>query len=107
MSNKVNTISMPPVILGYFAAWSTRRNYSVSQIPADKLTHINYAAARIDSNQRIALADPTIDINITLDDDKMGKPFSGNFRQLIDLKNKYPQLRTLISIGGDVSIFLE
>ena len=33
------------------------KNYHVSDIPADKITHINYAFAQIDSNGEIALFD--------------------------------------------------
>lgn len=37
-----------PVVVGYFAEWAVYgRNYHVSDFPADKLTHLNYAFAKI------------------------------------------------------------
>ncbi|CAF3627853.1 unnamed protein product [Rotaria sp. Silwood1] len=90
-----------PVILGYFTAWSIySRSYFVSDIPADKLTHINYAFANIGPNGQIALGDPWADIDKTFNGDTWDQSLRGNFNQLIKLKEKYPHLCTLISVGG-------
>lgn len=94
-----------PVILAYFTAWSIYgRSYNVKDIPADKITHINYAFATIDSDGRIAVGDSWADTEQVLDGDTWNQSLRGNFNQLIQLKKKYPHLRTLISVGGWVSI---
>ena len=50
-----------PVYIGYFTSWSIyQRNFPPSEIPADKLSMLNYAFAKIVDN-RIALADPWAD----------------------------------------------
>lgn len=96
-----------PIILAYFTAWSIYgRSFFVSDIPGDKITHINYAFANIGSDGRIALGDPWADTDKAFDGDTWDQPLRGNFNQLIKLKQKYPQLRTLISVGGWVCSFL-
>jgi GH18 family chitinase len=95
-----------PIILAYFAAWSIYgRSYFVSDIPGDRITHINYALANIGSNGRIAIGGPWGDTEKTFSGDTWDQPLRGNFNQLIKLKEKYPHLRTLISVGGWAIIF--
>ncbi len=74
-------------LVGYFPAWAIHaRNYHVTDIPADKLTHINYAFADIS---------PSGDcVSISAEDDAI------NFPQLVQLKQQHPQIMTLISVGG-------
>lgn len=96
ISSLSNTISVttltPPVtstkkiIAGYYASWSAYSGYTPLNIPASKLTHINYAFAKIGDDLKIALGDPYIDI--------------ANFTKLNELKASNPNLKTLISIGG-------
>lgn len=51
-----------PIYIGYFTSWSIyQRNFLPSEIPADKLSILNYAFAKIVDN-RIALADPWADV---------------------------------------------
>lgn len=53
--------SADPVYVAYFTSWSIyARQFSPAEIPADKLTHINYAFAKI-VNGQIALADEYAD----------------------------------------------
>ncbi|CAF1137588.1 unnamed protein product [Adineta ricciae] len=90
-----------PIIVAYFVAWSIyRRSYFVNDIPAEKITHINYAFANISSDGRIAIGDPWADIKKPFQGDIGNQSLQGNFNQLIKLKEKYPHLRTLISVGG-------
>ena len=90
-----------PRIVGYFVEWSVYdRNYHVKDIPADKLTHINYAFAKI-VNGECALFDPYAAIDKVYDgDNKAPGALRGNFNQLMQLKKKHPHLKTLISVGG-------
>jgi chitinase len=75
------------LIVGYFPGWAVHaRNYRVSDIPADKLTHINYAFAGV--------SDAGTCVSVNAQDDQI------NFPALQTLKQKYPRLATLISVGG-------
>jgi chitinase len=74
-------------IIGYFTSWSIYgRNFHVADIPADKLTHVNYAFANISAAGEVALGDAEAD--------------GANFPQLRQLKQRHPRLKTLISVGG-------
>ncbi|MGG1675211.1 glycosyl hydrolase family 18 protein [Neobacillus sp. NRS-1170] len=86
--------------VGYFAGWATYSNYQVSDIDASKLTHLNYAFANINADGKIEVGDPFADIEQTFPGDTADQPYKGNFYQLTKLKQQYPQLKTLISVGG-------
>jgi chitinase len=87
-------------VVGYYAAWTVYRDFSVADIPADQLTHINYAFANISANGEIALGDPWADVQMPDENDTTEAELQGNFRQLLLLKLQYPHLKTLISVGG-------
>jgi chitinase len=74
----------PRRVVGYFAAWAPAHGYQVGDIPAGKLTHVNYAFAVIKEGRCAA----------------RGANSSEHFAQLRALKQKHPRLRTLISVGG-------
>jgi chitinase len=61
------------------------RNYQVSDVPAEKLTHLNYAFAQIVNNE-IAVHDASA--------------AQTNLNALRDLKVAHPHLKTLVSVGG-------
>lgn len=90
-----------PRVVAYFVAWGVYgRNYHVSDIPADKITHINYAFANI-SNGECVLGDPYADIDKYYPGDSWDAgALRGNFNQLNKLKAEHPHLKTLISVGG-------
>ncbi len=74
-------------IVGYYTGWSAYRGYTPQKVPVNRLTHLNYAFARIDpSTGKIALADPGNDLK--------------NFAGFRSLKQKNRCLKTLISVGG-------
>ncbi|MGE5457608.1 MAG: glycosyl hydrolase family 18 protein [Methanococcaceae archaeon] len=73
-------------IVGYYAGWAGYSGFTPDKIDAGKLTHINYAFASIGSDLRIAVGDPSID--------------PSNFEKLKTLKLQYPNIKTLISVGG-------
>jgi chitinase len=75
-------------IVGYYTSWSIyQRDFQVADIPADKLTHVNYAFANLDGETGEC---------------KLGDIWSddANFRYLGELKEKHPHLKALISVGG-------
>jgi len=90
----------PPRIVAYYTAWSIyARNYNVTQIDADRLTHINYAFANIRDGECV-LGDPWADVEKTFPGDTWDQPLRGNFNQLRLLKERHPHVRTLIAVGG-------
>jgi chitinase len=88
-----------PKVVAYFAEWN--RNYRVQDIPADQLTHVNYAFAKIIDGQ-CAISDRAAALDET-QPAKAGTPANGTrgkFNQLALLKKAHPHLKTLISVGG-------
>lgn len=100
-------------ILGYFVQWGIyKRNYLVKNVDtsgsAERLTHINYAFANVDTTYKCATADSFADYNKAFNAsetvngiaDVSSQKLKGNFNQLKQLKLKYPHLKILISVGG-------
>jgi chitinase len=89
------------VVVGYFAEWDVyERNYHASDIPAEKLTHINYAFAQIDHHGEVKEFDSYAALEKNYPGDTWEETLRGNFKQLQLLKKKHPHLKTLIAIGG-------
>ncbi|NWQ43403.1 fibronectin type III domain-containing protein [Bacillus sp. EB106-08-02-XG196] len=98
-----NTVTPEPAAykkVGYFTGWSTYSNFQVADIDASALTHLNYAFANISSDGKIALGDSWADVEKPFSGDTADQPYKGNFYQLTKLKQQYPHLKTLISVGG-------
>ncbi len=70
------------VLMGYFAGWGA---LDVAKIPADKLTHILYAFSDLNADGQCAVMDNN------------AAPHMAAFKAL---KQSYPQLKVLISVGG-------
>jgi chitinase len=89
-------------IVAYFTAWAVYgRDYHVADIPAEQITHINYAFANISEAGECVLGDPYADIDRFYEGDSWDAgSLRGNFNQLIELRQAHPHLRTLISVGG-------
>ncbi len=90
-------------IIGYFVSWGVYvRDYHVPDIPAEKITHINYAFANINSQTlEIVLGDAYADIDKFYPGDSWEPgALRGSFHQLQILKDNYPEVKTLISVGG-------
>jgi GH18 family chitinase len=95
-------------VVGYFAEWAPAGGYLVSDIPANKLTHINYAFSNVTSTGTCQLGDPAADVqrlysaaeSVSGVADSNATLFHGTFNQLLELKAKYPYLKVFISIGG-------
>lgn len=100
------TASTPPPptsakrVIGYFTSWSIYRNYFVSNIPADQVTHINYAFANLQPDGRVVTGDPWADTDKPFGNEPANATFKGNFQQFVMLKSQRPTVKTLISVGG-------
>ncbi|MEV0394302.1 glycosyl hydrolase family 18 protein [Polymorphospora rubra] len=99
-------------VVGYFVQWGTyQRNYQVKNIhtsgSAAKMTHILYAFANT-TGGRCTIGDSYADYEkaFTAADsvdgvaDTWDQPLRGNFNQLKKLKQMYPHLKVIFSVGG-------
>lgn len=88
-------------VIGYFPNWGMYRNPAIypHDIDANLVTHINYAFTKVDTAGNIQLFDPWADTDYRQDWNSQ-KPYWGHFRELYDLKQKHPHLKTLVSVGG-------
>ncbi|MGY4013418.1 glycosyl hydrolase family 18 protein [Aeromonas molluscorum] len=95
-------------VIGYFTSWRTGKNglpsYLVNDIPWDKITHINYAFAAVDEQTHLIKVDDSA-TKMTWE----GVPgaemdpefaYQGHFNLLSKYKKQYPDVKTLISVGG-------
>ncbi|PZD95395.1 hypothetical protein DNH61_12720 [Paenibacillus sambharensis] len=87
-------------VIGYYTGWSTYSGRQVADLDGSKLTHINYAFANISPDYKVTLGDSYADVEKRFTGDQTGQPFYGNFNQLLKLKQRYPHLKTFISVGG-------
>ncbi|GAP63111.1 chitinase [Ardenticatena maritima] len=100
------TPTVPPssdyIVVGYYPSWGVYdSDYHVMDIDASKLTHINYAFANISNDGRCVLGDPYADVDKFYPGDSWDAgALRGSFNQLRLLKEQYPHLKVLISIGG-------
>ncbi len=98
------TASSSKRVVGYFCEWgiyAAHDNYYATDIPANKLTHINYAFVGLDpSSQAVQIFDPWATTDIVYPGDKWDTEYKGNLGQLKKLKEQYPHLKVLISVGG-------
>lgn len=103
----------PRRIIGYFTSWRHGKNnqpsYLVDDIPWNKLTHINYAFAHVDGENKVSIGDPTNPNNAATGMEWPGVAgaemdpalaYKGHFNLLTKYKKQYPNVKTLISIGG-------
>ncbi len=103
----------PPIpggkyVVGYYPSWAPAHQVAVKEIPAARLSHINYAFSNVSQDGQCVLGDPAADVqkvytaaeSVNGKDDPASLAFHGNFNQLIELKQQYPDLKVLISIGG-------
>ncbi|MFI1826155.1 glycosyl hydrolase family 18 protein [Streptomyces sp. NPDC020412] len=99
-------------VVGYFNATRNgtdgKPRYLVKNIPWTKVTHINYAFARVEgdrisvgneqdaNNPATGLTWPGVD-GADMDP---GLPYQGHFNQLAKYKKRHPQVKPLIAVGG-------
>jgi chitinase len=96
-----NTTARTYRSVAYFTSWGGyERAVEVGDIDPTLLTHINFAFANLSSNGTVTVGDPWIDTEKPYGDDTWETELRGHFGQLIKLKEQYPHIKTVISIGG-------
>ncbi len=74
-------------IAGYYASWTSEtKSFSPLDIDASMVNLVLYAFANISDDGRCVVGDPKLDPE--------------NFKELMELKEKHPRLKVLISVGG-------
>ena len=105
-------------IIAYYAGWATYgRDHQVADIPGSLITHVNYAFINI-ANNRCVLGDSYADVEKrhgaeTAPDGKTypahkwyyapgeeQPEFYGNLQRLVEMKERNPHIKTLMSVGG-------
>lgn len=94
-------------VVGYYAQWSIyARDFNVPKIDGSKLTHLNYSfyGTTYDpahpENTKLKCLDTYADYEHMEGGIPWDAPVKGNFYDLMKLKEKYPHLKILISVGG-------
>lgn len=103
----------PRRVIGYFTSWRNGANgqpsYLVNDIPWDKITHINYAFAHVNAENKISIGDPNSANNPATNMEWPGisgaeldpnLSYKGHFNLLTKYKKQYQDVKTLISVGG-------
>jgi chitinase len=88
-------------VVGYYPSWSIyARQYFVTDIPAGQITHLNYAFLNLSDQGGCTFGDEWADIQYLYPGDDVNDSLHGNFKQLQRLKQQYPHLQVLMSVGG-------
>ncbi|MBP1225157.1 T9SS-translocated chitinase ChiA [Flavobacterium sp. 1355] len=94
-------------VVGYYAQWSIyARDFNVPKIDGSKITHLNYSfyGTTFDpahpENTKLHCLDTYADFEHMEGGIPWDAPVKGNFYDLKKLKEKYPHLKILISVGG-------
>lgn len=99
-------------VIGYFTNWRTGKDgkdaYLVPDIPWDKVTHLNYAFAHVDSSNKLSVGPDSADNASTgmtwpgVAGAEMDPtlPYKGHFNLLTKYKKQHPDVKTLVSVGG-------
>jgi chitinase len=93
------TTSTPHKIVGYYADWTAER-YPLADIPADKLTHVNYAFGKIDAQNKLTFNRPIAVDRVYPGDCSEPACAHGLFNQVTLLKRRFPHLKFILSVGG-------
>ncbi|MFC8722129.1 chitinase C-terminal domain-containing protein [Kitasatospora sp. NPDC057198] len=99
-------------VIGYFTSWRTGKDgtpaYLVNNIPWDKVTHLNYAFAHVASDNTLSVGADGPDNASTgmtfpgVAGAEMDPAYSykGHFNLLSKFKKQYPNVKTMVSVGG-------
>ncbi|MBT2407271.1 MULTISPECIES: chitinase C-terminal domain-containing protein [unclassified Streptomyces] len=99
-------------VIGYFTGWRTGKDgtpaYLANNVPWSKVTHLNYAFAHVGADNKISVGADNANNAAT----GMTWPgvagaemdpaltYKGHFNLLTKFKKQYPNVKTLISVGG-------
>jgi chitinase len=86
-------------VIGYYADWTAER-YPLADIPADRLTHVNYAFGKIDSDNTLTFNRATALDRVYPGDCSEPRCAHGLFNQITLVKQRYPYLKFILSVGG-------
>lgn len=87
-------------VLGVYSYYNIYEDYFVTDIPAESLTHVVYEHIGVSDSGQCESLDTWADTNFPYPGDTSFDRLKGNFRQLHLLKERNPNLRLLMSIGG-------
>ncbi|GLW54955.1 chitinase [Kitasatospora phosalacinea] len=99
-------------VIGYFTSWRTGKDgtpaYLVNNIPWDKVTHLNYAFAHVASDNTLSVGTDGPNNASTgmtfpgVAGAEMDPAYSykGHFNLLSKFKKQYPNVKTMVSVGG-------
>jgi chitinase len=88
-------------VVSYFVEWGIYgRNYTVADLPVDKITTVNYAFAKITDAGEVGIFDSWAAVEKPFGPDTWDTPIRGNYGALKRLKDAHPNLEVMISIGG-------
>jgi chitinase len=86
-------------IVGYYADWTADR-YPLAEIPADRLTHVNYAFGKIGPDNHL-IFNASLAVDRTFPGDCAEAACAhGLFHQIAVVKERHPQLKFILSVGG-------
>jgi chitinase len=92
--------SVRPLTIAYLAPWKMPANgLRIAEIPANLLTHLYYAFGKVTDDGLAVLPNPCEDTGECEPNSAHDTP-GGNFAQLLALKQSYPNLELMISLGG-------
>ena len=94
-----NTPARPLKVIGYYADW-TATKYPLADIPAARLTHVNYAFGKIGADNRLTWNASVATERVYPEDCADPGCAHGLFNQITLLKQKQPHLTFLMSVGG-------
>ncbi|MYQ53934.1 MULTISPECIES: chitinase C-terminal domain-containing protein [unclassified Streptomyces] len=99
-------------VIGYFTNWRTGKDgkdaYLASDIPWDKVTHLNYAFAHVDGDNKISVGTDGPENastgmtwpGVAGAEMDPALPYQGHFNLLNKFKKQHPNVKTLVSVGG-------
>ncbi|MGW4380291.1 chitinase C-terminal domain-containing protein [Kitasatospora sp. NPDC004531] len=99
-------------VIGYFTSWRTGKDgtpaYLVNNIPWDKVTHLNYAFAHVGSDNTLSVGTDgpnNASTGMTFPgvagaEMDPSLPYKGHFNLLTKYKKQYPNVKTMVSVGG-------
>lgn len=103
--NSIQSTQQERKVIAYFAEWAhgqqSHKNYTADMMPWEKITHINYAFARVNMDtNKIDFGDKAAAIEREFPGQTKDFPYKGHFNVINSYKKKYPNVKSLIAVGG-------